>query len=593
MALTIGELTAYLTVDDEQFTKGVQGATSDLKHMGRTAESSSSMTSSAMTAVGRSTGKASSSVSELGRSSTRSANKLSRFGDVGDAVDTRAMGFRDTLTGVSDSMAGVASVASGSLTEGLLLVGMGIGDLGSAVYNGLVPALSAGRDKFAELRTSGSKTRTTLGKVGKAAGAVGLALGGLVAAGHAAAAMFGEDFEVDIGAARKSLDKFVGTSKATGELLHILGGDLQQLGDKIDYATQFGWQFWNWAEEMTGLDAFESVAKARDRFAALDKALAQLAAGSPQRARRALHMLAQKAGLSQEQVKKLKNVLPKYQAAQQNANKATAAATRKLNAQVKAIKRATSPVFNLISSLRQVDQAQDAYNKAVEKYTKDSPQARTASIKLAQAVAGAEVAAHNAKLDYDAFDRKLSQWVDTGRITAGTADLIRQQVNEARGEAEAYRGNYDASLTLHDYASQAISNISGGLAGIYQQLLDINNTPIAPGGSTSPGGPPLPLGSITGGRASGGPVMPGNTYWVGEKGPELFRTSTPGRIVPHEQSVSMASQARVAPAPAPAPTVGPRELREALAGVELRVDESSGRVMAKIVNRVNASNARR
>jgi hypothetical protein len=40
-------------------------------------------------------------------------------------------------------------------------------------------------------------------------------------------------------------------------------------------------------------------------------------------------------------------------------------------------------------------------------------------------------------------------------------------------------------------------------------------------------------GMPTGHRASGGPVMAGGTYVVGEQGPELFRPSASGMIVPN------------------------------------------------------------
>lgn len=64
-----------------------------------------------------------------------------RVGEAADAVDTRAMGFRDTLTGVQDGLAGIKSVnESGLGFESLLLLGFGIGDLASGLFNFLIPA---------------------------------------------------------------------------------------------------------------------------------------------------------------------------------------------------------------------------------------------------------------------------------------------------------------------------------------------------------------------------------------------------------------------------------------------------------------------
>ncbi len=68
---------------------------------------------------------------------------LDKFGEGADAMDTRAMGFRDTLTGVQDTMRGTAMLAKGPSFEAFLTLGMGIGDLGSGIYNFVVPAFKA------------------------------------------------------------------------------------------------------------------------------------------------------------------------------------------------------------------------------------------------------------------------------------------------------------------------------------------------------------------------------------------------------------------------------------------------------------------
>lgn len=57
-----------------------------------------------------------------------------------DTVDTRAMGFRDTVTGLSDSFKGLTD-SSLSTEERLLTLGMGVGDLASGFTNLLFPAM--------------------------------------------------------------------------------------------------------------------------------------------------------------------------------------------------------------------------------------------------------------------------------------------------------------------------------------------------------------------------------------------------------------------------------------------------------------------
>ena len=59
-----------------------------------------------------------------------------------DKAETRAMGFRDTLTGAADGAKGLKQAMSGNWgLETFLLLGTGVGDLASGFSNLLVPAL--------------------------------------------------------------------------------------------------------------------------------------------------------------------------------------------------------------------------------------------------------------------------------------------------------------------------------------------------------------------------------------------------------------------------------------------------------------------
>ncbi|PSL02888.1 hypothetical protein CLV30_109196 [Haloactinopolyspora alba] len=75
---------------------------------------------------------------EMGDSTSSS---FDRVGEAADNVDTKAMGFRDTLTGVTDTGKGLSQVMKGDLSGGLLTLGMGVGDLASGMYNFLIPSL--------------------------------------------------------------------------------------------------------------------------------------------------------------------------------------------------------------------------------------------------------------------------------------------------------------------------------------------------------------------------------------------------------------------------------------------------------------------
>lgn len=65
-----------------------------------------------------------------------------RAAETTDTIDTRAMGFRDTLTGLQDGFAGIKAINEGGLGfESLLLLGFGIGDLASGFTNFLIPSI--------------------------------------------------------------------------------------------------------------------------------------------------------------------------------------------------------------------------------------------------------------------------------------------------------------------------------------------------------------------------------------------------------------------------------------------------------------------
>jgi phage-related protein len=108
-------------------------------------------------------GKAGGAARKMGDDTEHAAAGFHKAGEAADAVDTKAMGFRDTITGVQDSMTGLKNIASGkgSLADGLLTLGMGVGDLASGFYNFLIPALASSK--------AGTLAQAAAGKV--AAGA--------------------------------------------------------------------------------------------------------------------------------------------------------------------------------------------------------------------------------------------------------------------------------------------------------------------------------------------------------------------------------------------------------------------------------------
>lgn len=91
-------------------------------------------------------------------------------------------------------------------------------------------------------------------------------------------------------------------------------------------------------------------------------------------------------------------------------------------------------------------------------------------------------------------------------------------------------------------------NTLTGLAGIFGSIGGI----LGGGGTKGLGG--LFGGLFGGGRATGGPVLSGHSYIVGEKGPELFSPSGSGSILPADATAEMFQGTRAALAPMGAPS---------------------------------------
>lgn len=551
-------------------------------------DQASSDAQSSFKGVSRSSEKMSKAMGRTGDASKKTTGQLDRVGKAGDKVDTTARGLRHGFMGAQDTMLGVSKVAEGDLVPGLIGLGSGISDLGASVYNGIIPTLSGLGGKLkgvgtrmANLRESAPKTGKSLKNFAKGAGIVA-GIAAITVAFKKLDDVLADDLDADTSKLNDALDVFVKTGEPTGELTRVLGDDFEDLGRALDNTGSFGDDFVknvfeSWVPGLDGLD--NSVTKNEDRLDALDKTLANLAEDSPQRAAKALKLVAKRAGLSKDQINDLKDRLPEYKRQRETTTAKDEEAAEALERQVQAMKEATDPVFQLTSALDKVDDAQDSYNKAVDKYGESSEEARSASLDVAKAVSGAEAAAKNGDLSFREFKGQLSEWVDQGAITEGEAANIRDRVYEARRESNKYSGSENLTLTATDKATPVIQGLGTNLDSVYNKLLDINNTDVAPGGGE------LPLGDITGGgghRASGGPVSRGTSYIVGEQGPELFTPGASGDITPNDK---LGNGGGSAPGGA-----SPEALREALSGMELRVD---GRGMANLVNRSNKKQERR
>lgn len=129
---------------------------------------------SAFTKVGQSARSMESEVGKASKGVADSSDGFDKVGEAADNVDTKAMGFRDTLTGLQDTMKGTAMLAKGPSFEGFLTLGAGIGDLGSGFYNFLIPSMKAfSKQSILNVAQTARQTAVTVGqKAAMLAGAV-------------------------------------------------------------------------------------------------------------------------------------------------------------------------------------------------------------------------------------------------------------------------------------------------------------------------------------------------------------------------------------------------------------------------------------
>lgn len=490
--------------------------------------------------------------SDMSKHSVEGADRLNRLGEASDNVDTRAMGFRDTVTGVSDTLKGLND-SSLSTEQRLFTLGAGIGDLGSAGYNLLVPAMSKAKQVISDLRDPTSDLGGRMQGLGKSIVGIGAGAAIIAGVGYALDAAFA-DKAANVNALSYALAQFSQTGKASGEAARVFGGSLDDLKTSLEMTSGGGVaKFIEGIYDLIpGSDLVGvSMSEAKDKISALDSALTQLAQRSPADAGAAFQKLTQDMGLNYDQVTKLKEQLPGFNTAmQQSAAAANDSAEgqernkQALSDYLTQLQAATDPVFNLINALGQVDTAQTSYNEAVKQHGVNSREASDASLALAEAVRGAEDAALNGQLSYSDFSAALDHWVQSGAITAQQASSIRDRVNEAHNAASAFTGNYDANLFMNNHASDVIAQVKRDLNSVpdntYKKFyMQYFNQIMNPAPSNPPG-----FGFI-GNRAGGGPIghaaegggRTGLTL-VGERGPELVKLPAGSMVNPAGASSS-------------------------------------------------------
>lgn len=182
------------------------------------------------------------------------------------------------------------------------------------------------------------------------------------------------------------------------------------------------------------------------------------------------------------------------------------------------MKAQSDPAFALIEAQGKLRGAQKNLNKEIKDHGRNSSEARQASRDLARAAVDLQgkVGALGGT-----FDGKLSPAM---RNTLKAAGLTKSQI--ASIEAEFRRAKRAGDAYARKYAAQAT------LTTVYRTVREENRKYAG--------------NSVTGARASGGPVSGGQPYLVGEHGPEIMVPSAAGRVL---SAASTRGMARTGPDP--------------------------------------------
>lgn len=183
------------------------------------------------------------------------------------------------------------------------------------------------------------------------------------------------------------------------------------------------------------------------------------------------------------------------------------AATEARGAMVKyqeSIEQQFDPIANLVGRLRDVKEAQRRYNEAVKEHGANSSQAQEANLALAAAVLSANTAAANASGTFDGqLTPALRHVLEQGNLTEAQIKDIERQFRAAAATGAGFAKTYTAKAVLD-------------AREFYGSLAAANNA--------------LSGSGYVSGRASGGPVSAGQTYLVGEEGPELITMPRDGYV---------------------------------------------------------------
>jgi hypothetical protein len=231
-----------------------------------------------------------------------------------------------------------------------------------------------------------------------------------------------------------------------------------------------------------------------------------------------------------------------------------------------------------------------ANNDGIDAGTEKGRANRQALLGIAEAAA----ASSDAILTQTGSTELASQATERGRSKfLAAAAAMGVSKSEARTLADQLFGIPSVNPKVTVTTKQTpidLTTVAGRIAAIKSKsvVITVHNKII----TTRSEGRNVGIGDGIGGRASGGPTLRGQTFWVGEDGPELLTFRDNGYVLNARQSAKIAAQAtakpagRTAPAAGGAPSVDAarigREVARALSGLTLVLDHRPGRTATLI-----------
>lgn len=198
------------------------------------------------------------------------------------------------------------------------------------------------------------------------------------------------------------------------------------------------------------------------------------------------------------------------------------------------LKSQTDPVFALVKAQDDLEKSQKAVTKAVDKFGKNSPEAKQALRDLAMNALETQAAA--GKLG-DTFDGKLTPelraTLRAAGMTSGEIGQLENQFKEAKREGDRFSKRYDASMRVNGtgkalsalYEARRMANsLDGRSIDIAMRVTGTNSVSAARHAYAKQ----YAHGGIVGAAANG--ATSNGLTLVGENGPELAEIKPGGRV---------------------------------------------------------------